>query len=61
MLSKQEAEFGDVLKGKEFRDLASQFEDVGDPDMADLHKEMQRYGRFYSLTQFLFRQIGTRK
>lgn len=50
MLAQQEKEFADVLKGKEFRDLASEFEEINDPDMAALHKEMQRYGKiqFYS-------------
>ena len=39
MLAKQEAEFSDILKGKDFRDLAGEFEMV-DPEMAELHKEM---------------------
>lgn len=45
MIAKQEAEFGDLMKDKEFRDLAGEFEMVDDPDMAELHKEMQRQGK----------------
>jgi hypothetical protein len=43
MLAKQEAEFKDIMKDKEFRDLGGDFELV-DPEMAELHKEMQRQG-----------------
>lgn len=39
MLAQQEAEFADIMKGKEFKDLAGQFEMV-DPEMEELHKEM---------------------
>jgi inhibitor of KinA sporulation pathway (predicted exonuclease) len=49
MLAAQEREFADVLKSKEFRDLASEFEDVGnDPDLQDLHQQMAKYGTAFT-------------
>ncbi len=44
MLAKQEEEFKDLIKDKEFRDLAGEFEMV-DPEMEELHKEMLKQGK----------------